>query len=181
MRSPRLWPNRDPLKETGHFVLRNLRSAPIGAKELNPYTFLRNSPTYYIDAFGMDEQPWPVNGRVCNRCYDYGDEVYVLVAGKYFTLPPGECTESNPVDSIVDDVDGAWICRGNGECEFWKVGPVGTFNACQPKKPIGCAKWNGDTTSPISPRARSGHNQNNSPPHPKPPVYRPPLKRLPSI
>jgi len=171
------WPNRDPIKELGHFVLRNRHSVRLGVNGQNLYTFVRNLPVGRVDPFGLDDRGFPLNGVVCNDCIspgDYGTEVYVLINGQYFTLPAGKCTANDPIHGSVSDVDGVWICPAVGNCTFYSVkSNFSPFNACS-KPPSNCEKWNGDPTSPNRPYVRSGHQQNNSPPSPKPPVYRPP-------
>jgi RHS repeat-associated protein len=171
------WPNRDPVKELGHFILRSRQSVQVGAKEQNLYTFVRNAPGDRVDVLGLDDRGWPLNGVVCNDCFapgEYGTEVYVLINGQYFTLPAGQCTANDPVSGSVTDVDGVWICPATGGCSFYAVKPnTAPFFACS--KPLSnCPKWDGNRTSPNRPFVRSGGQQNNLPPSPRPPVYRPP-------
>ena len=169
------WVNRDPIKELGHFDLRYRHTVPFGLRENNLYTSVRNAPIDRIDALGLKDRGYPLDGVVCNDCFgpggeNFGTEVYVLINGVYSTLPPGKCTTSNPLSS--DDVDGVWICR-DGDCVFWNVqpsGPTNPFNACG-KKPKNCEKWNGNPESGNSPRTRSGGKQPNTPPSPAPPIY----------
>ena len=170
------WPSRDPLLERGHFVLRNRHFVPLGTKEKKLYTYVRNSPVDLVDALGLTENPWPANGVVCNGCVD-GSDVYILVEGKYYTLPAGECTASQPGYGRSTDVDGVWVCPPVGDCAYYRVKPGPTpFIACG-RPPRRCPKWDGDPNNKkTSPKRGSGAPHNNPPVrNPPPPKYRGPV------
>jgi RHS repeat-associated protein len=169
------WPNRDPIRELGHFTLRYGYFVQVSGIDRNLYTFVRNAPIQHTDAFGLTEREWPLNGAVCNWCPD-DTKVYILVEGEYFTLPTGKCTASNPGGPSTD-VDGVWVCTptasGSSSCTFYKVNPNWglPFVTCNDNPPENCPRWNGDPKSKNSPKNRGAPG--NKPPR-DPPIYRSP-------
>jgi RHS repeat-associated protein len=179
------WLSRDPIRELGHSTLRYGYFIQVSSKDKNLYTFVRNAPIQLTDAFGLTEREWPLNGAVCNWCPD-DTKVYILVEGKYFTLPTGKCTASNPGGPSTD-VDGVWVCTptasGSFSCTFYKVNPNWglPFVTCNDNPPKNCPAWNGEPTyktwlgkektHPNSPRGRGAPD--NNPPK-DPPIYRAP-------
>jgi len=148
------WPNRDPINESGHKLLRGeIRPLKL-REELALYGFVANDPVNGLDLLGLGHN----FGRCCNSS---GGDEWALEGGKWTKLKPGECT------GVFGDCDGM-TCGGG----FYYVSALEGGNCKTPgcdSSPYNNRRWQpdggGDTGGrPPGGLGGRGSTEGNTPP-----------------